>query len=74
MVAPLSDDNVVLEHGEADWVPPSGTLPTADQPSRVAESDDLFASAVRGVDRLDPLSGIDRPHRGVGKRWSIDTH
>jgi len=36
------------------WVPAACTLPTADQPLRVAEFDDLFASALRGVDRRGP--------------------
>ena len=30
------------------------TLPTVDQPLRLAEFDDLFATAVRGVDRTGP--------------------
>jgi hypothetical protein len=30
------------------------TLPTADRPLRLAEFDDLFATAVRAVDRIDP--------------------
>ena len=33
------------------WVPQACTLPTAQQPLRVAEFDDLFASAVRSVER-----------------------
>ena len=43
--------------GELDaavWVPEACTLPTADQPLRVAEFDGLFAEAVRGVDRPEP--------------------
>jgi hypothetical protein len=32
----------------------SCTLPTAEQPLRLAEFDELFATAVRGVDRTDP--------------------
>lgn len=36
-----------------DWVS-SCTLPTAEQPLRVAEFDQLFASAVRGVERVEP--------------------
>ena len=37
------------------WVPPSAcTLPTAEQPLRVAEFDDLFATSVRGVERPEP--------------------
>jgi hypothetical protein len=30
------------------------TLPSADRPLRLAEFDELFETAVRGVDRLDP--------------------
>ena len=33
------------------WVPPACTLPTAEQPLRLAEFDDLFAHAVRTVAR-----------------------
>ncbi|MPZ83278.1 MAG: hypothetical protein GEV28_23945 [Actinophytocola sp.] len=35
-----------------EWVPQACTLPTAERPLRVAEFDGLFASAVRGVDRV----------------------
>ena len=35
------------------WVPESCTLPTAEQPLRVAEFDDLFARAVRPAERVD---------------------
>ena len=39
-------------HPTADWVAPAEcTLPTADRPLRVAEFDDLFATAVRSVTR-----------------------
>ena len=41
-----SDDEV--------WVPDACTLPTADRPLRLAEFDDLFATAVRGQQRLSP--------------------
>jgi citrate lyase beta subunit len=46
------------------WVPESCTLPTAEQPLRVAEFDDLFASAVRPAERLDP-TGL-RLHLAAG--------
>ncbi|WP_433003358.1 hypothetical protein [Kribbella sp. CA-294648] len=36
-----------------DWVPESCTLPTAEQPIRVAEFDDLFTASVRGAQRVD---------------------
>ena len=35
-----------------DWVPDACTLPTAEQPLRLAEFDALFATAVRGGERL----------------------
>jgi hypothetical protein len=41
-----------------DWPPTACTLPTTERPLRVAEFDDLFAAAVRGVDRRDPTSLI----------------
>jgi hypothetical protein len=34
-------------------VPDACTLPTVDQPLRLAEFDDLFATAVRQVERID---------------------
>jgi hypothetical protein len=38
----------------ADWVPVDAcTLPTVDQPLRVAEFDDLFATALRGIERSE---------------------
>jgi hypothetical protein len=37
------------------WVPEACTLPTVEQPLRLAEFDSLFADAVRSVDRVDPL-------------------
>jgi hypothetical protein len=38
-----------------EWVPTEAcTLPTAEQPLRVAEFDALFASALRGVERQAP--------------------
>jgi hypothetical protein len=37
-----------------DWVPVDAcTLPTAEQPLRAAEFDELFATALRGTQRLD---------------------
>lgn len=48
-------------------MPQACTLPTAEQPLRVAEFDEVFASAVRGAERdgpsrlrldLDPVSGM----------------
>jgi hypothetical protein len=41
----------------ADWVPVDAcTLPTADEPLRVAEFDDLFASALRAIEHPDASS------------------
>jgi hypothetical protein len=36
------------------WVPESCTLPTVDQPLRVAEFDALFATATGAAERLSP--------------------
>ncbi|MFF1817808.1 hypothetical protein ACFVWG_10970 [Kribbella sp. NPDC058245] len=36
-----------------DWVPASCTLPTVEQPIRVAEFDDLFNAYVQGAERVD---------------------
>jgi hypothetical protein len=40
---------------EVGWVPRACTLPTAEQPLRLAEFDELFSAAVRGGERLAPL-------------------
>lgn len=37
-----------------EWAPRACTLPTAEQPLRLAEFDALFATAVRGGDRPGP--------------------
>lgn len=37
-----------------EWAPQACTLPTAEQPLRVAEFDDLFAGGLRGLDRVAP--------------------
>lgn len=39
---------------EAAWVPDTCTLPTAQQPLRVAEFDHLFRTAVRATQRRSP--------------------
>ncbi|MGC4940008.1 hypothetical protein [Kribbella sp. DT2] len=39
-----------------DWVPASCTLPTVEQPIRVAEFDNLFRTSVRGAERLGPTT------------------
>ncbi|MET8340771.1 hypothetical protein ABZV14_38645 [Streptosporangium canum] len=38
---------------DQDWVPSACTLPTAEQPLRVAEFDALFADAVQALERPD---------------------
>jgi hypothetical protein len=39
---------------DQEWVPEACTLPTVDQPLRLAEFDDLFATALRDQRRLSP--------------------
>ncbi|MGC4939227.1 hypothetical protein [Kribbella sp. DT2] len=39
-----------------DWVPASCTLPTAEQPIRVAEFDHLFSASAQGAERIDPTT------------------
>lgn len=38
---------------DESWVPDACTLPTAERPLRLAEFDELFATAVRAVDRVE---------------------
>lgn len=38
------------------WIPSACTLPTVEQPLRVAEFDQLFARAVQDVRRIDPTT------------------
>ncbi|MEV8638002.1 hypothetical protein AB0395_40760 [Streptosporangium sp. NPDC051023] len=37
-----------------EWAPAECTLPTQERPLRVAEFDDLFASALLGLERVGP--------------------
>ncbi|MEV4115634.1 hypothetical protein [Nonomuraea sp. NPDC049695] len=37
-----------------EWAPAECTLPTAERPLRVAEFDELFAAALRGLERVGP--------------------
>ena len=37
-----------------EWVPQACTLPTAEQPLRIAEFDNLFATGLRSLDRVAP--------------------
>lgn len=39
---------------KAVWVPEAGTLPTVQRPLRLAEFDDLFATALLGQQRIAP--------------------
>lgn len=41
---------------DLSWVPPACSLPTAAQPFRVAELDELFRSTVEHIIRTDPTS------------------
>jgi hypothetical protein len=41
-----------MEHSGPAWVPEACTLPTIEQPLRIAAFDGLFADAVRGVERI----------------------
>ncbi|MEJ3742572.1 hypothetical protein WEI85_04655 [Actinomycetes bacterium KLBMP 9797] len=43
-----------MTNDDQAWVVEACTLPTAERPLRLAEFDDLFATAVRSVDTLAP--------------------
>jgi hypothetical protein len=45
-----------MDNHHLDWIPASCTLPTAEQPFRVAEFEDLFTASVRAVDRDGPTT------------------
>jgi hypothetical protein len=45
---------MTITFGPGDWTPEACTLPTADRPLRLAEFDELFATAVVGVHRGGP--------------------
>ncbi len=47
-----SDTNSAITAG-LDWVPSACTLPTVEQPLRVAEFDDLFSASVTAAERVD---------------------
>jgi hypothetical protein len=47
---------------EQAWMPEACTLPTVERPLRLAEFDDLFATALRGQQRLSPMT----------LRWDLD--
>lgn len=46
----MSDNRALAD---SSWVPLACTLPTVEQPSRLAEFDAVFATAVRTVERVD---------------------
>jgi hypothetical protein len=48
--------------GEQAWAPEACTLPTVEGPLRLAEFDELFATALRGQQRLSPMT----------LRWHLD--
>ncbi|ONI77963.1 hypothetical protein ALI144C_31690 [Actinosynnema sp. ALI-1.44] len=50
----MSTEESNLTAAPTSWVSESCTLPTAEQPLREAEFDDLFASAVRQVEQPEP--------------------
>jgi hypothetical protein len=39
---------------ELAWIPDACTLPTVERPLRVSQFDDLFATAIRGVEQVTP--------------------
>ena len=51
------------------WVPDACTLPTAEQPLRVAEFDVLFAAAVRPAERVSPT--VLRIHLQGGEATAV---
>ncbi|WP_112248269.1 hypothetical protein [Kribbella monticola] len=50
----MTTESLTLGEGDPDWVPQACTLPTAEQPLRVAEFDELFATSLHGVKRVAP--------------------
>jgi hypothetical protein len=47
---------------DQEWVPQTCTLPAAERPARAAQFDELFATALRGQQRLAPTV----------LRWQLD--
>ena len=43
-----------MDTNDQAWVPQACTLPTGERPVRVAEFDELFATALRGQQRVGP--------------------
>ena len=72
----MSDDHITAS---GSWVPDACTLPTAEQPLRLAEFDKFFRTAVRGADRLsaehlrlrlDGAEGVEETARDLAARES----
>ncbi len=47
---------MTIEESTGAWVPEACTLPTAEQPLRVAEFEGLFVAALRAVNRVAPTA------------------
>lgn len=62
----MSDDEVA-----EGWVPSACTLPTAEQPIRVAEFDGLFRSALCGLDRPDQTRLVLILERAPGRAENV---
>ncbi|MGV9408334.1 hypothetical protein ACWDOP_00350 [Nocardia sp. NPDC003693] len=45
---------MMISPAQGDWVPDACTLPTVEQPIRVAEFDQFFTTSARGIRRPDP--------------------
>ncbi|MET9213545.1 MULTISPECIES: hypothetical protein [unclassified Nocardia] len=45
---------MTISPGQGDWVPAACTLPTVEQPIRIAEFDRFFAESVRSSNRTGP--------------------
>jgi len=56
---------------DTDWAPDACTLPTAERPTRVAESDEVFATALVTVDRPTALSARFTLTAGPGVAASV---
>jgi hypothetical protein len=48
----MTTDRLTTE--DTNWAPHACTLPTAEQPLRIAEFDSLFADGLRGLERQTP--------------------
>ncbi len=50
----MATEPLTLADGDPGWVPQACTLPTVEQPLRIAEFDDLFATGLHGLERVAP--------------------